>query len=80
MREAEYKYTIVDVDGNKLRIVFTHRFCRCNEDSCVDDEIEVYDGPEDDISHRMDIPRGITPFIEGLFNGEYRLYTTDEDV
>jgi len=71
MSEESKEYTLISKSGKETKVVFTHRYCGCSLPGCVDDEIKVYiDGP-DNPGYGVQVYRGITPFIEGLFDGSY---------
>ncbi|WP_373092547.1 hypothetical protein [Zhongshania sp.] len=72
MGESTTEYTLVDEDGDETRVVFLHRSCCCTAPGCVDDEIQIYEDG-DEHSYRLQVPRLMTPYIEGLFDGEYHL-------
>ena len=71
MSERETEYTLTDEDGDS-RIVFVHRSCGCMMSGCVDDEIQIYEWG-DTVPYRLQVPRDMTPYLEGLFNGTFRL-------
>lgn len=72
MSEQETEYTLTDEDGDDSRIVFVHRSCMCTSPGCLDDEIQIYEWG-DEIPYRLQVPRDMTPYLEGLFNGNYTL-------
>ena len=70
--ETRTEYSLIDEDGDATKIIFIHRFCGCTCPGCVDDGIEIYEEGEK-YPYRMDVPRMMTAYIEGLFNGEFKL-------
>lgn len=77
-------YHIIDTDEEfaeyfgKIKVEFILRSCRCMAPGCVDDTIKVYDDGDDEHPYSLDIPRDMTPYIKGLFDGEYKLVKKSE--
>ena len=74
MKESRSEYELVWCDDHEevIKVVFVHRVCGCTSPGCVDDSIEVYE-PGEEHPYRVDIPRLMTPYLEGLFDREYLL-------
>lgn len=79
MGESVTRYRLADVEDEDYTadLVFVHRSCMCMSPGCVDDEIRIFEG-EEPTGMTIQIPRDMTPYLEGLFNGEYKLIS-DED-
>ena len=75
MNEHTYSYALVDEYGDiVVTINFTHRYCQCGSPGCVDDEISlVLPGDPDDCVCRLQVPRLMTPYIEGVFDGSLKV-------
>lgn len=74
MREIINSYRIEDDDGDKATITIINRICGCNSPGCVDDEIQVIDDlDEDGNPFIMQVPRLMTPYIEGLLDGSCKV-------
>ena len=69
MSEVETRYILTDDEGEKYNITLTHRYCGCQSLGCVDDELSI-DVDQDGGMYRVQIPRDMTMFIEGLITGD----------
>lgn len=74
---AEYKVINAD-DGDETKIVFLHRICSCNMSGCVDDEVQIFIDGENEAPYRLQVPREMTPYLEGVLSGEYIIKSTEE--
>ena len=74
MRETTTDYMVADDDGDTVIVTFTRRHCMCGSPGCVDDEISiVLPGDPEDCPCRVQVPKLMTPYIEGLFAGNLKV-------
>ena len=76
MTEVIKKYKITDDEGDVFDLEITNRFCGCQSPGCVDDELAI-DVDQDGGRFRIQIPRDMTCFIEGLIDGTYSIKKAD---
>lgn len=72
MKESRTDYILTDEDGDEIKATFVHRFCNCMVPGCVDDQLEMT-LPGDDEPCSVQLFRMLTPYIEGVFNGELKV-------